>query len=91
MYVTCFLPKSFNVVDKEGFIQSIDLFKDDYIIFSNVYQQIYNHINDPKNKNKQETHFRVKVNISKIKVCQKIILSFSVIPSKVNFICVLPL
>ena len=54
MFLTCFLPKLFDVADKKKFIQDIDLFKDDYIIFNNVYENIYKYINDPKNKNKLE-------------------------------------
>ena len=42
MFLTCFLPKLFDVVDQKKFIQDIDLFRDDYIIFSNAFDIINN-------------------------------------------------
>jgi hypothetical protein len=74
MFLTCFLPKSFNVADKTAFIQSIDLFKDDYIIFSNVYEKIYKFMNDPKNMNKlKKTPLELKNAIEKVKKYNNII------------------
>ena len=68
MFLTCFLPKLFNVADKKEFIQSIDLFKDDYIIFSNVYEKIHNYMNDPKNMNELgKTPLELKNAIEKVK------------------------
>jgi len=74
MFLTCFLPKSFDVVDKTRFIQNIDLFKDDYIIFNNIFEKIFIYVNDPKNKkNLEGISLQLKNAIDKVNETNKII------------------
>jgi len=78
MFVTCFFPKLIDQANVTEFIQNIDLFKDDYIIFGNVYDKIKNDKGDDKklsvdieNIEKEENRLKIQIELLRIKL-QKI-------------------
>uniref|UniRef100_A0A6C0HAI0 OTU domain-containing protein n=1 Tax=viral metagenome TaxID=1070528 RepID=A0A6C0HAI0_9ZZZZ len=70
MFVSCFLPKLSVQSNITEFIQRIDLFKDDYIIFCNVYEKIKNDKGNEEQLGKEISNIEKQENIMRIQIKQ---------------------